>query len=375
MDVKQSEKKQHVEFQRKIKLRKGLIEKAGKLTGAYYVPFIGDGDIAFELYQGNKIYGADIDSERVEVTKSRLKDAEIITADCDKFPFKGQKVMYSLADFDSYSYPYDSFRSFWKEAKFGSQCVLFFTDGQKQAIMRAGSYHTPDGKKVKAKTVSERRKIYNFYFNKVIVPWFEEYIKPWKVVVITKYLRGGSMCYWGAIIAREERASKVKKVKGKSGKAGEVHRNKFDSIKKDEYLALLRQGHTRGLAASLVGIHRATVSTHMKKENGFAEAVSEAESDAIGKVENALFEAAMSGNVTAIQVYLYNRNPERWTDRRSVHLGARTRQLIVTPETSQALKETAREMRLMEATEYWKAGRLMKIWLPASWYVSPMRRN
>ena len=125
------------------------------------------------------------------------------------------------------------------------------------------------------------------------------------------------MCYWGAIIAREERASKVK---GKSGKAGEAHRNKFDSIKKDEYLELLRQGHTRGLAASLVGIHRATVSIHMKKDNGFSEAVSEAESDAIGKVENALFEAATSGNVTAIQVYLYNRNPERWADRRSVRL-------------------------------------------------------
>ncbi len=154
MDVKQSEKKQHVEFQRKIKLRKGLIEKAGKLTGAYYVPFIGDGDIACELYQGNKIYGADINPERVEVAKSRLKDAEIITADCDKFPFKGQEAVYSLADFDSYSYPYDSFRSFWKGAKFSSQCVLFFTDGQRQAIIRSGSYRTPDGEKVKAKTVT-----------------------------------------------------------------------------------------------------------------------------------------------------------------------------------------------------------------------------
>ncbi|MFC1981083.1 class I SAM-dependent methyltransferase [Chloroflexota bacterium] len=320
MDVKQSEKKQHVEFQRKIKLRKGLIEKAGKLTGTYYVPFIGDGDIAFELYQGNKIYGADIDPERVEVAKSRLKDAEIITADCDKSPFKGQEAVYSLADFDSYSYPYDSFRSFWEEAKIGSQCVLFFTDGQRQAIIRTGSYHTPDGKKAKVKTVTEKRTAYNFYFNKTVLPWFKEYIKPWKIVYITKYLRSASMCYWGVIIAQEERASKVKKVKGKSGKTGEAHRNKFDSIKKDEYLELLRQGHTRGLAASLVGIHRATVSTHMKKDKGFTEAVSEAESDAIGKVENALFEAATSGNVTAMQVYLYNRNPERWADRRSVRL-------------------------------------------------------
>ena len=95
---------------------------------------------------------------------------------------------------------------------------------------------------------------------------------------------------------------------------------KFDSIKKDEHLALLRQGHTRGLAASLVGIHRATVSIHMKKDRGFAKAVSEAEGDAVGKVENALFEAATSGNVTAIQVYLYNRDPRRWSDKRNIQI-------------------------------------------------------
>jgi len=344
--MKQLEKKQHVEFQRKIKLRKGLIEKAGKLTGAYYVPFIGDGDIACELYQGNKIYGADIDPERVEVAKSRLKDAEIIMADCDKFPFEGREAVYSLADFDSYSYPYDSFRSFWKEAKFGSQCVLFFTDGQKQAIMRAGSYRTPDGKKVKAKTVTEKRTAYNFYFNRTVLLWFMECIKPWKVVYITKYLRSASMCYWGAIIAREDKSSKVNKVKGKSGKAGEVHRNKFDSIKKDEYLALLRQGHTRGLAASLVGIHRATVSIHMKKDRGFAEAVSEAESDAIGKVENALFEAATSGNVTAIQVYLYNRDPKRWTDRRNIRLAGEGDKPIKTETTIKVVYEDAKDKLL-----------------------------
>ena len=52
----------------------------------------------------------------------------------------------------------------------------------------------------------------------------------------------------------------------------------------------------------------------MKKDKGFADAISEAEGDAHGKVENALFEAAISGNVTAIQVYLYNRDPKRWTD-------------------------------------------------------------
>ena len=315
MDVKQSEKKQHVEFQRKIKLRKGLIEKADKLTGACYVPFIGDGDIACELYQGNKIYGADIDSERVEVAKSRLKDAEIITADCYKFPFKGQKVIYALADFDSYSYPYDSFRTFWEEAKIGSQCVLFFTDGQRQAIIRTGSYHTPDGNKIKLKKVTEKRAAYNFYFNKIVLPWFKEYIKPWKVIYITKYLRSASMCYWGAIIAKPG-----KQYINKVNKAEKVNGNKCDATKKEKYLEHLRNGHTRGYAATLVGLHRKTIWEHMKKDKGFAEAVSEAEMDAIGKVENSLFEAATSGNVTAMQVYLYNRDPKRWSDKRNIRL-------------------------------------------------------
>ena len=37
-------------------------------------------------------------------------------------------------------------------------------------------------------------------------------------------------------------------------------------------------------------------------------------------VEDALFDAAESGNVTAIQVYLYNRVPERWSDKRNVQM-------------------------------------------------------
>jgi len=94
-DIRQAEsspKKQHVDLYRKIKLRKELIEKAGPIEGAYYVPFIGEGNIASALYQGNIIYGGDIDPQRTEVARSRLKDAEIVTADCDKFPFKGGVV-------------------------------------------------------------------------------------------------------------------------------------------------------------------------------------------------------------------------------------------------------------------------------------------
>ena len=314
-----AQQKQHIDIHRKLGLRKNLMEKAGDLAGAFYVPFIGDGDIAVELYQGRKIYGADLDGDRVKTAQARLPDAKILQADCDAYPFRGQDIEYSLADFDPFAYPYKAFREFWQQARLTSPSILFFTDGERMAVKRSGHWTAPDGKKVFTKGIDAKRVVFNKYWTGTILPWFEEYIKPWRITASLKYLRK-DMLYWGAIIAREERASKVKKVKGKLDKIGEVHRNKFDNIKKQEYLALLRQGHTRGLAASLVGIHRATVSIHMKKDKAFENAVSEAESDAIGKVENALFEAAISGNVTAIQVYLYNRNPERWADRRSVRL-------------------------------------------------------
>lgn len=92
---------------------------------------------------------------------------------------------------------------------------------------------------------------------------------------------------------------------------------KFDSIKKKRYLAYISKGHTRGYAATLVGIHRGTVVNHMNKHQSFANAVSEAEGDASGKVVNALYKEAISGNMTAIQVYLYNRDPEQWRDKRN----------------------------------------------------------
>ena len=310
-----AEKKQHVDIQREIKLRQTLIEKAGSLPGAYYIPFIGEGDIAAALYSGKKIYGADIDSAMVETAKSRLPGAEIITADCDTYPFNKDVATFTLADFDSYSYPYDSFRSFFKGAKIGSQCVLFFTDGQRQAIIRTGHYRTPDGEKHHLKTKTEKREVFNFYFNKIIIPWFKAYIQPYHIVYITKYLRTANQMYWGAIIERNGNHHVVDITK-KEG----IKPYKFDYIKKAEYLEHIRNGHTRGYAATLVGIHRSTIVDHMKADSSFAEAVSSAEGDAIGKIENALFEAATSGNVTAIQVYLYNRDKKRWSDRRNIQL-------------------------------------------------------
>lgn len=98
--------------------------------------------------------------------------------------------------------------------------------------------------------------------------------------------------------------------------AGKV--GKFDTIKKDAYLAKLRCGGRRMASAREVGVDPRTVEKHMQKYPSFAEEVSRAEMEANQHVEHALFNAALSGNTTAIQVWLYNRSPDRWADKRQL---------------------------------------------------------
>ena len=93
---------------------------------------------------------------------------------------------------------------------------------------------------------------------------------------------------------------------------------KFDDIKKAEYIKLISSGVRRGIAAKAVGVTRQTISVHMQNDAEFKKTVSEAELDADEPVENALYESAKSGNVVAIQVWLYNRQPEAWADKRKV---------------------------------------------------------
>lgn len=102
--------------------------------------------------------------------------------------------------------------------------------------------------------------------------------------------------------------------KGQLGKLG--------TIKKEKYLELLREGGRRGASAKAVGVHRNTIVNHMKKDPKFAKAVDQAEMEAHELIEDALFQVALAGNVTAQQVYLYNRMPDRWADRRHLeHVG------------------------------------------------------
>jgi len=194
-----SEQKQHVSFYRKVALRKKLMPRNS--GGVAYVPFIGDGDIATELYSNHKIYGADLDPMRVKAASARLKDATIKIYDCDQWPFGALDEVFSLADFDAYAYPYDSFKAWWDNAKRADTLTCFFTDGMLLPIHYNRPFRAPWDGIIKDLTRNEYRKLYNLYFKRYILPWFIEYIKPYKIKKKSLYLRG-SMCYWGAVISK-----------------------------------------------------------------------------------------------------------------------------------------------------------------------------
>lgn len=175
------------------------------MPGAAYAPFCGDGDIAAECYGDRMIFGADIDPGRVATATSRLSACDIRVYDCDLWPFPDITDPFAVADFDSYSYPYDSFRAWWDNATKTTRLVVFFTDGQRQSIMRGKPFRVPGGAKVELPSVlhggGERRKYYNFWLQKHCLPWLREAILPYRVIKHQSYLRGPTMLYWGAVLA------------------------------------------------------------------------------------------------------------------------------------------------------------------------------
>ena len=194
--------KQHVDLHRKLLLRKALLRRASE--GAVYVPFCGDGDIAAALYIDRPIYAADLDPKRVEVCRERLSGAIIESADCDQWPFPGIERPFAVADFDAYVHPYASFLTFWTEALKARRMALFFTDGHRQGIARAGVLYRPDGTRECLTGIVERRRVYNFYWTRVVEPWFRGVVAGWRVLRLMRYLRGAGMLYWGALIERSD---------------------------------------------------------------------------------------------------------------------------------------------------------------------------
>ena len=100
-------------------------------------------------------------------------------------------------------------------------------------------------------------------------------------------------------------------------------REKFDANRREIFLGFLRKGIRRTQACKKTGICRATFNKYMNAYPKFAEEVNQAEVDANELIEQSLFNSALKGNVTAQQVWLYNRDPERWSDRRNSPLDVR----------------------------------------------------
>lgn len=91
---------------------------------------------------------------------------------------------------------------------------------------------------------------------------------------------------------------------------------KFNKRKQAAYLKALRAGHNRTTACKEAGVSYPIVWGFRKENPEFAEQEDRAEIEACGLIQAALFNSALGGNVTAQQVWLYNRDPEHWQDKR-----------------------------------------------------------
>ena len=106
---------------------------------------------------------------------------------------------------------------------------------------------------------------------------------------------------------------------------------KFAPPKRERYLKALATGARRGAAAKSIGVSLQLVRMFRNCHPEFALAELKAEDSANELVESALFNAACKGNVVAIQVWLYNRMPERWRDKRNIEVRAATSEPVVEP--------------------------------------------
>lgn len=97
---------------------------------------------------------------------------------------------------------------------------------------------------------------------------------------------------------------------------------KFNATARAAYLKAIEDGCSMTEAAAAIGLDRTTVWAYRKQHPEFEEQIFEAERASVAVVESALFEQCRKGNVRAIEFYLCNRAPERWSDRRNVELKA-----------------------------------------------------
>lgn len=80
------------------------------------------------------------------------------------------------------------------------------------------------------------------------------------------------------------------------------------------------QGLTLACIAAKMGITRTTLFEWRKKSVVISDSFKKGESQAVDNVENALYSAAINGNITAQIFYLKNRRPDAWKDKRDTEI-------------------------------------------------------
>ena len=88
-------------------------------------------------------------------------------------------------------------------------------------------------------------------------------------------------------------------------------RPKIEPTAREELLRLLADGMPRQIAAQHAGVPRDSVAWAHIMDSELEEAMRQAEAEAEGKVAQALFEAATSGNVAAAKLFLEGRQARR----------------------------------------------------------------
>lgn len=92
----------------------------------------------------------------------------------------------------------------------------------------------------------------------------------------------------------------------------------------EEWLGLIREGTPPELAGYEVGWLPAKTRRYMA-DPSIAELVESAGDLAVDGIERVLFAKGMAGNMTAIQLILFNRRPERWRDVKRVEINGNLR--------------------------------------------------
>lgn len=91
---------------------------------------------------------------------------------------------------------------------------------------------------------------------------------------------------------------------------------KFGEKERAAYLELRANGVGKLMSAKGVGVSDETVRQYAREFPEWDDFDRTSASEANEQVANAMFQTALKGNVTAQQVWLYNRAPDDWKDRR-----------------------------------------------------------